>query len=112
MSIHVVEMRALRLAHKRGEGPGPLCHPVHGHAAKERLARALEQRFGFGALIYKALLLALHEGLQADAGNGVPERAEILTEPRDVCVLAVVLRHGWRARAVAIAGSFQRCQVE
>src|SRR5207245_11668549 len=89
MSIHVVEMRALRLAHKRGEGPGPLCHPVHGHAAKERLARALEQRFGFGALIYKALLLALHEGLQADAGNGVHDRAEILTEPRDVWARAI-----------------------
>src|SRR5437667_9746732 len=93
MSIHVVEMRALRLAHKRGEGPGPLCHPVHGHGAKERLARALEQRFGFGALIYKALLLALHERLQADAGNGVHERAEILTEPRDVWARATRPRY-------------------
>src|SRR5437667_9314736 len=93
MSIHVVEMRALRLAHKRGEGPGPLCHPVHGHATKQRLARALEQRFGFGALIYKALLLALHEGLQAAAGNGVHERAEILTEPRDVWARATRPRY-------------------
>src|SRR5947209_12850899 len=30
MSIHVIEVCALRLAHKRGERPRPLCHPVHG----------------------------------------------------------------------------------
>src|SRR5207245_10154972 len=79
MPIHVVEVRALRLAHKRGEGPGPLCHPVHGNAAKQRLARAFEQRLGFGPLVYKALLLALHERLQAAAVDCLHERSRNLS---------------------------------
>src|SRR5262252_195212 len=73
MSIFIVEMRTLCLADKGGECPGPLRHPVHGNAAKQRLARPLKQSLGFRMLVYKSFLLALHEGLQAGAVNGAHE---------------------------------------
>ena len=64
MAVDIVEMRALGLAHKRRECARPLEHPVHGDAAQQRLAGALEQRFRLWAVVDEALLLALHQGFQ------------------------------------------------
>ena len=68
--VHIIELRALGLAHERRESAGPFDHPVHGHAAEQRFAGTLEQSFGFGPLVDEALLLALHEGLEAGAVDG------------------------------------------
>jgi hypothetical protein len=63
--VHVVTLGALRLAHKWWEGARPFDHPVHGHATEQRFASTFKQSFRFWPLTHKALLLALHEGLQA-----------------------------------------------
>jgi hypothetical protein len=66
-AVDIVKVRALRLADERWECSGPLDHPVHGHAREQRLLAALEEGFRFRALVHEALLLSLHEGLQAIA---------------------------------------------
>src|SRR5437667_3986992 len=66
-SVHIVELSPLGLTHERWEGASPFDHPVHGHAAEQRFAGTFKQGFGLGALGHKALLLALHEGLEAGA---------------------------------------------
>ena len=67
MPVNIEKVSTLRLAHERRECPRPLDHPVHGHACQQRLARTLEQRLRFWALVHKLLLFALHEELQTAA---------------------------------------------
>src|SRR5580765_7509379 len=70
MSIHIKKVHSLRLTHKWRKRPSPLHHPVHGHAAKQRLASTLKHSFRFRTVMDVALLLALHKGLQTTAVNG------------------------------------------
>jgi hypothetical protein len=60
MAVHVQELGAVSFGHKWRERAGPFCHPVHGHAAKQRFAGALEQGLGLWPFVYEFLLLQLH----------------------------------------------------
>src|SRR5438128_2512363 len=75
MPIHVVEVRALRLAHKRGEGPGPLCHPVHGNAAKQRLANA------FGRSSLKRAWPEMERNSGCTEWSSMPDHVHLLLSP-------------------------------
>ena len=77
MAVDVEEVCTLRFAHEGRKCSGPLHHPVHGHAAEQRFARALEQRLRLRALVDELLLFALHEGLQAGAVDGFHDRSRI-----------------------------------
>jgi hypothetical protein len=67
MAIDIEEFGAPRLAHKRRESASPFRHPVHGHAAQQRLTCTLKQRARFRTVSDELLLFSLHQGLQAGA---------------------------------------------
>jgi len=67
MAVQIVKMRALRFAHHRRKRACPFHHPVHGYAGEHRFLAALKNGFGFWAFVDVALLLALHQGLEAVA---------------------------------------------
>ena len=70
VTVHVEQMRPLRLADKRRISAGPLHHPIHRDAGQQRLASALKQRLRFRTLVHKLLLLTFHQRLQAGTVNG------------------------------------------
>src|SRR5664279_401231 len=67
MAIDIVELRALGFADNGRKSSGPLHHPVHRDAGEQRLFAAFVNGLRFRAFVDEALLLALHEGLQAGA---------------------------------------------
>ena len=43
VTVHVIEMRALRFANEGWKRSGPLDHPVHGNAGEQRFLATLKQ---------------------------------------------------------------------
>ena len=59
-AVDVEELGAMSFADEGRESAGPFCHPVHRHAAEQRLARALEKGLGLWPFVDEFLLFQLH----------------------------------------------------
>ncbi|MNY24103.1 hypothetical protein D3C86_1577990 [compost metagenome] len=68
VTVHVMEARALGPADEQRAGGRPVGHPVHRHAAEQRVACALAEGHGLRILFGEALPLTGGEG--ADGGVG------------------------------------------
>ncbi|MNF62030.1 hypothetical protein D3C84_436990 [compost metagenome] len=69
VAVHVMETRAFGVVHEQRAGGGPVAHPVHGHAAEQRMAGALGQGDGLRILLHKALALAGGQGCHSAFGD-------------------------------------------
>ncbi|MNT86094.1 hypothetical protein D3C72_2263420 [compost metagenome] len=68
VAVHVMEARALGPVDEQRAGGRPVGHPVHRHAAEQRMASALAEGHGSRVLFDEALPLTGGEG--ADGGVG------------------------------------------
>ncbi|MNE30468.1 hypothetical protein D3C80_1239850 [compost metagenome] len=68
-AVDVDEARALGALDEQRHRRRPVAHPVHRHAAEQRMASAPSQRHGLRMLLEKALALACGKGLHRRFGD-------------------------------------------
>ena len=73
VAVDVGEARALGLGREHGEAAGPAHHPVHRHAAEQRVLRLLGERVGARVLGAEALELAGHQLIKRHRSAILPD---------------------------------------